>query len=123
MSQEDFNTSDRLTYSESRTINMGDYESTQSFFSFGTSISHRIGGKKSAKIQESATSSLMKKTPEEFTKVAKRLVRKVKHVLDEQELIVRKTCIVQKFNEEDEMFNKYNHLLKKKKEELANDKK
>lgn len=117
MSVEDFN-NDRLTYSESRTINMGDYESTQSFFSFSTSISSRIGGKKSAKIQESATSDLMRKTPEAFNKTAKRLVKKVKHVLDEQELIIRKTCIEHKFNEEDEMVDKYNYLLKKKKAEL-----
>jgi hypothetical protein len=116
MNQEDFN-HDRLTYSESRTINMGDYESTQCFFSFSTTYKERIGGKTSVTLRESATSKLMKTSPENFTKVAKKLVRRVREVLDEQELIIRKTCIEQQYNLEDEMQNKYNHLLKQKKAE------
>lgn len=117
MSQEDFE--DRLTYSESRTINMGDYESTQCFFSFSTTYKQRIGGKVSATIKETATSKLMKTSPENFNTVAKKLVRRVREVLDEQELTIRKTCIAQKFNEEDEMKDKYNHLLKQKKAERS----
>lgn len=116
MSQENFS-EDRLTYSESRTINMGDYESTQCFFSFSTTYKERIGGKKSVTIKETATSKLMRTSPENFNTVAKKLVRRVREVLDEQELILRKTAVTKQYNIEEEMVNKYNNLLAQKKAE------
>lgn len=117
MSQEDFN-HDRLTYSESRTINMGDYESTQCFFSFSTTVKERYGGKKSVAIKESASvelSKLTKTKPEDFTKIAKRLVRRVRTVLDEQELQLRTVACQEGFNEEEENEKKRHYLVKKKK--------
>ena len=123
MSQEENFNLDKITYSESRTINMGDYESTQCFFSFSTIVKDRLGGKKSLTIREKSSEQVTNSDVGTFTKTAKRCMKRVKDVLDEQELILRKTCIEHDFSDDDEaMTNKYNALLTKKKKEKVKSK-
>ena len=104
---------DRLTFSESRTVNMGDYESNQHFFSFSTTVSERYGAKKNVTIRETSTSNLLRTSPANFKKVADKMVRQVRTVLDYQELELRTIAVAKGFNDDDGMKQKLAYLKRK----------
>ena len=88
MSQENENTQpDRITYSESRSINIGNYESHQVFLSYGFNIKpiNRVDHK--ATTQYSETVEFDKA---DFKNAVELVVKRVKTVLDARERAVRK---------------------------------
>lgn len=79
----------RVTYYETRTVNIGDYESVQ----FGLSISYSVTqpeiGDKTVRLSDSASKELNDKTLKEINKTAQHLQKIVQTRLDANEKIVR----------------------------------
>lgn len=86
MHQEDSKIPDRVTYSETRTVNLGNYESKSMFLSFSTNVVKSPFNTK-AEIRESATVNVDGK---DVSRACARAIKVVETRLDDQELIVRK---------------------------------
>lgn len=81
---------DRIAYSESRTINTGNYEKIESFFSFSTTVKMINRLESTTTIQHSETEKLPPKSSnEDFSAAAKRAQNRVKAVLDAREKEIR----------------------------------
>lgn len=81
---------DRITYSESRTINTGNYEKKESFFSFSTSVTSINFVDKKMTVQHSDSVDLPAgSSKEEFQKAASKAITRVKSVLDSREKEIR----------------------------------
>jgi len=81
---------DRMTYSESRTINTGNYEKIDCFFSFSTSVTGINFVDKKMTIQHSDKVDLPHpSTSEEFKDAAKKVQSRVRAVLDNREKQIR----------------------------------
>ena len=81
--------SDRITYSESRTINVGQYENINTHFSYTSNLKHFNKVDKTIEIKYSESSPLSEDS-EDFKNTAKLLMKRVKRVLNTRELEVRK---------------------------------
>ncbi len=77
-------TPDRVTYSETRSISVGDYENRTIFVSIGCDLKG-----KTAEIRESAS----EESSESHEKVINRLAAKVGYILDKKEVMVRQTVL------------------------------
>lgn len=81
---------DRMTYSESRSINTGDYEKHDVYFSFSTSITKYNQIDQTAEIKHSETTAINhNSTSEEFKAAVEKITKRVRVVLDAREKQIR----------------------------------
>jgi hypothetical protein len=81
---------DRITYSESRTINTGNYEKQEAFFSFSSTVTPINFLENKMTVQHSESTNLpVNLSKEEFSKAASKVMNRVKAVLDEREKQIR----------------------------------
>jgi hypothetical protein len=85
---------DRITYSESRTINVGNYENVSTFLSYGADIKKINFRDSTAKIGHSETEVLNDETGAAFEAAVKKVVNRVKAVLDHRETTIRKASAI-----------------------------
>ena len=79
---------DRITYSESRSINIGNYEKVDIFISYGSNLKKFNQVDKTITIFHSE-SVTMEEEKEAFNETAKKLMLRVKGVLDKREKDIR----------------------------------
>lgn len=77
---------DRIVYSESRTINLGNYEKIETFFSYSKDVKYYNLVDKSITLRETETMTTEGKDFEENVKI---LLSRVKKVLDHKEKQIR----------------------------------
>jgi pyruvate kinase len=81
---------DKIAYSESRTINTGNYEKVESFFSFSTTVKMINRLESTTTINHSESELIPQQSnQEEFSKAAKKAQTRVKAVLDAREKEIR----------------------------------
>lgn len=81
---------DRITYSESRTINIGNYENISCFLSLGADVKSINFRDKTAKISATDSEVLNDQSGEAFKSAVTTIVNRVKGVLDVREVQIRK---------------------------------
>lgn len=89
-------TPDRVTYSESRTINIGDYENVNSFLSYSTDVK-RINKKLNLLEIRHSEAETLDENKEDFKSTVTRTVNRVKTILDMRETAIRKRVIENDF--------------------------
>jgi len=80
---------DKITYSESRTINVGQYENVNTFFSYTGTIKHFNRVDKTVEIKHMETTTLLRDDKADFKDTAKQLMKRVQRVLNTREREVR----------------------------------
>ena len=82
-------TPERLTYSESRTINVGDYESVKCELRYSSEIATINEKEKTIEVGAEDTQVLRAPTKEEFLKASQKAVTRVRKILDAREMDIR----------------------------------
>ena len=79
---------DKITYSESRTINIGQYENISTYFSYTGNVKHYNRQDKTVEIAHTE-SQLLKEDSTDFKDSAKLVMKRVKKVLNRREREIR----------------------------------